>query len=207
MKITKLLGVATFLSYLASVCLLFTTNTQALQEMQFLSVTGYNIKGLAEQNRVIILNYILPGLLMTLFGLSLSKEYKAQSPGKIGSFMFVFSGISWMSFSFTPLYPNSATNNFDFELLHSLKAFFSWGAGVIALILVNSDYKEIEISKTMKWVGITIAVLMVFEMLYFWFVDYSGIVSAISWTVYFMWFALFATLKSLQPTKRILNHQ
>ena len=205
MKIPKLLGVPTFLSYLVSVCLLFTTNAQALQEVQYLSVTGYNIEGLAEQNRVMILNYILPGLLMALFGLSLSKEYKAQSPGKIGSLMFVVSGISWMSFSFSPLYPNGATNNFDFELIHYVKAFFAWGAGVIALILISSDFKEQGINKTVKWVGIAIALLMVFEMLYFWFIDYPGIISAISWTVYFMWFALFATQKSYQPTKRILN--
>ncbi|MBF9252584.1 hypothetical protein I2I11_04700 [Pontibacter sp. 172403-2] len=205
MKLTKLLGITTFLSYLVSVCILFTTNAHALQEVQYLSVTGYNIEGLAGQSRVMILNYLLPGLLMALFGLSLSKKYKAQTAGKIGSFIFVVSGISWMSFSFSPLYPNGTMNGFDFELLHYIKVFFAWGAGVIALILISSDSKEIGINKTIKWTGIAIAVLMVFEMLYYWFINYSGTISAVSWTVYFMWFALFATQKNLQPTKRILN--
>jgi hypothetical protein len=200
MKMNKirLLGLTTSITYFLSLAVLFSFNKYTLQEVPVLSVTGFNIEGLPEQYRVMFLNYILPGLSMTLFGYYLSREFKKQSQGRIGGYMLVLSGISWMSFSFTPLYSNAIA--YDFEWIHLIKSFFAWTGGIVGLMLTSTEFDKIHIPKNVKWLTITIAGLMLIEMFYYWFEDYSGIISAISWTIYFTWFGIFATQKRFTAT-------
>jgi len=162
MKIIKGLGIATSLSYIVSYAFLFGANSLLLQEVEYLSVTGFNIEGLQGQYRIMILNYALPGLLMALFGLSLSKEYRNQTEGRIGSYLLVFSGICWLSFAFNPLIPGVESNNSDY--LPYIKSFFTWVAGAIAIILISLDSSKGLISKSMKWVSLLFGTIMLLSL-------------------------------------------
>lgn len=205
MKATKALGLATFLSFTISVVLLFTANPQALEEVKTLSITGYNVHGLSEQHRVMFMNYVVPGLLMALFGLSLSKEYKKWTEGKVGCYLLTLSGLFWASLALNPFNPTSEETFLGY--LFYLQPCFAWAAGAIALLLIGLD-KSVQIgSRNMKWFTLALAAVMLSSIMYLLFQlnQYSGVVSAVGWVVYFSWFALISVQKSHQPTKRILN--
>ena len=192
MKFLRIIGAGITIVYAISFIVLFIVSHQAYAELEYLSVTAFNLLGFSHRLQVVLVNYISVGLLIVVFGIGISTKFRKSNVSRYGSYLIALSGLSWASFGVLN------GNNEVFGSLHMIRIVICWLFGIVGLILLSVDLERSFKPYYLKWMTLSIALVMLLESLYFMIGEYSGTVSAIAWTIYMSWFLIFSiTVKPL----------
>ncbi|WP_221412653.1 DUF998 domain-containing protein, partial [Fulvivirga lutimaris] len=169
----------------------------ALNELDNIGPTGYNIIGFDLQSQVQMLNYILPGLLIVVFGVLLSKRFKKSSASFYGSLSVIISGLGWLSYGLVSIDPNGGETLL--ETIRVIQVLITWTSMILSMILISIDLEKL-VHKTFKWITFLFGIMLISETVYQLTLDslYSGVISTLGYSVFFSWFLVFAiTMKRI----------
>lgn len=140
MLLVRILGISITSLFAISFIALFIINPQTVEELNYLGITSFNLLGFKQQLLVALVNYILLGVLIALFGFRLSIFFKKSDASKYGSYLIVVSGLAWASLGIFTIDPGVEE---VFGLYHMIRIVICWLSGLIGLILISVDVDKV----------------------------------------------------------------
>lgn len=192
-KLIGTLGTLTTICFIIGFVGLFIINPQTLEELNNLSISGYNLDGMNAENWIKIF-YIIVGLLNVLVAVGLFKMSDNKSIIVGGKILLLISGVIWTSFGLI----NYDLSDFGTHLL-AMRTIATLATGLFGLIILGADIEKILKDKFLKYYTLvtagTILLLSTLSIFVFW--DETWIRTNISLAIYFVWFGVFG-IKILQ---------
>ncbi|MCA6369637.1 MAG: hypothetical protein IM631_18195 [Cytophagales bacterium] len=182
------LGTLTTILFIIGFAGLFIINPQTFEELNNLSISGYNLNGMNAVNWIKVF-YVIVGLLNVIVAVGLFKMSDNKSVIVGGKILLLISGFIWTTFGLINNDPNSDLKN---NLL-ALRTIAILATGLFGLIIIGAEMEKICKDKFLKYFTLTTAgtmlVLGVLSVFVFW--DETWIRTNVSLTIYFFWFGVF----------------
>ena len=192
-KLIGTLATLTTLFFIIGFVGLFIINPQTLEELNNLSISGYNLDGMNAENWIKVF-YIIVGLLNVIVAVGLFKMSDNKSIIVGGKILLLISGVIWTTFGLI----NYDLSDFGNHML-AMRTIAIVTTGLCGLIILGAEIEKILNDKFLKYYTLatagTILLLSILSIFVFW--DETWIRTNISLTVYFVWFGVFG-IKILQ---------
>lgn len=164
----------------------------AIEYINQLTITSYNIKGIPGQNWIAYFVYQFVGFSIVVFCLGMILTTKNNIVDMITKILLLISGLSWMILGFYE--HNPATMGDDIGLaINIMCTFFTLFFGLIAFILFafGDDFSRKGEKNILKWLLLVIALFIIIESSFAMLMsDYPLVFSYSSWLAYFLGFAI-----------------
>jgi hypothetical protein len=187
-KLIGTLGLLTTILFIIGFVGLFIINPQTYEELNNLSISGYNLDGMNAENWIKIF-YIIVGLFNIIVAIGLFKMSDNKSIIVGGKILLLISGVIWTTFGLINYDPNTDFGNH----LLAQRTIAILATGLIGLIIIGAEIENIIKDKFLKYYTLTTAgtilLLSILSMFVFW--DETWIRTNISLTIYFIWFGVF----------------
>jgi hypothetical protein len=197
-KLVGATGILVTLVFITGFLGLFIINPQTLEEINNVSLTFYNLKGMHGRIWAVSVIYSAVGTLNIIFGLLLIMLTKKWGVTVVGEILLLVFGVVWLSYG---LFPYDAETDFGINLM-LLRIAITMLTGSIGLLLLAAEFKVIISNKYMKWYtqlsGLVILLLALISIFVY---DTTWIRTNASLVLYFIWFGVFglAQLKIYPP--------
>jgi uncharacterized membrane protein YuzA (DUF378 family) len=182
------LGTLTTILFIIGFAGLFIINPQTFEELNNLSISGYNLNGMNAVNWIKVF-YVIVGLLNVIVAVGLFKMSDNKSVIVGGKILLLISGFIWTTFG---LINNDLNSDLKNNLL-ALRTIAILATGLFGLIIIGAEMEKICKDKFLKYFTLTTAgtmlVLGVLSVFVFW--DETWIRTNVSLTIYFFWFGVF----------------
>ena len=189
-KLIGTLGTLTTILFIIGFVGLFIINPQTYEELNNLSISGYNLDGMNAENWIKAF-YVVVGLLNITVAVGLFKMSDNKSIIVGGKVLLLLSGIIWTTFGLINNDPNTEFGNH----LFLVRTIAILATGLFGLIFLGAEMEKIYKDKFLKYFTLTTAgtmfLLGVLSMFVFW--DETWVRTNISLTIYFVWFGVFGT--------------
>jgi hypothetical protein len=187
------LGTLTTILFIMGFVGLFIINPQTYEELNNLSISGYNLDGMNAENWIKSF-YIIVGLLNVIVAVGLFKMSDNKSIIVGGKILLLISGVIWTTFGLI----NNEPTDFGTHML-AMRTIAILATGLFGLIIIGAEIEKISNDKFLKYYTLTTAglilLLSILSMFVFW--DQTWIRTNVSLTTYFIWFGVFG-LRILQ---------
>jgi uncharacterized membrane protein YuzA (DUF378 family) len=192
-KLIGTLGTLTTILFTIGFVGLFIINPQTYEELNNLSISGYNLDGMTAENWIKSF-YIIVGLLNVIVAVGLFKMSDNKSIIVGGKILLLISGFIWTTFGLI----NYDLSDFGNHLL-AMRTIALLTTGLFGLIILGAEIEKILNDKFLKYYTLVTAgtILLLSILSIFVFSDETWIRTNISLTVYFLWFGVFG-MKILQ---------
>jgi hypothetical protein len=181
------LGTLTTALFIIGFVGLFIINPQTYDELNNLSISGYNLDGMNAENWIKSF-YIIVGLLNVIVAIGLFKMSDNKSIIVGGKILLLISGVIWTTFGLI----NYNLSDFGTHLL-AMRTIALLTTGLFALIILGAEIEKILNDKFLKYYALatagTILLLSILSVFVYW--DETWIRTNISLTIYFVWFGVF----------------
>ena len=164
----------------------YNPNRFNLTESEF--IVGFLLEGMPGYVLAKYFNYILIGLIIISFSISLIKTTSNKGFNKFGKLLLLLSGAIYFSFGFTNIGDDS-----DFIVfLYLGRILLTLLFGAIGFIMISDEYLEISNNKIIKWTIFSFGLLIILNGIYGFFAleNYPTYMGLISWVIYFLGFGL-----------------
>jgi uncharacterized membrane protein YuzA (DUF378 family) len=192
-KLTGTFGTLTTILFVVGFVGLFIINPQTYEELNNLSISGYNLDGMNAENWIKIF-YIIVGLLNVIVAVGLFKMSDNKSIIVAGKILLLISGVIWTTFGLI----NNDLSDFGTHLL-AMRTIVILTTGLFGLLILGAEIEKILNDKFLKYYTLatagTILLLSILSIFVYW--DETWIRTNISLTIYFVWFGVFG-IKILQ---------
>ncbi len=194
-------GILITMIFILGFIVLFIVNPQTYEELNNISLTGYNIVGMNFRLWVAIVIYSLVGFLNILFTLLLFLQTIHKLISLIGKILILLCGIMWLSLGVFPYDPNTEFGN-DLLIIRLVLIILTSSIG---LLFIGSEFDLILKNKFTKWYTVLCGalILILSFMSVFIFNDSTWIRTNLSFVIYFTWFGVIGveTLRTLKSEK------
>jgi len=181
------LGTLTTILFIIGFVGLFIINPQTFEELNNLSISGYNLDGMNAENWIKSF-YIIVGLLNAIVAVGLFKMTDNKSIIVGGKILLLVSGVIWTTFGLI----NSDPSDFGTHLL-AIRTMAILATGLFGLLILGAEIEKILKDKFLKYYTFasagTILLLSILSIFVYW--DETWIRTNISLTIYFVWFGVF----------------
>ncbi|MCA6381325.1 MAG: hypothetical protein IM574_12430 [Cytophagales bacterium] len=182
------LGTLTTILFIVGFVGLFILNPQTYEELNNLSISGYNLDGMNAENWIKTF-YIIVGLLNIVIALGLFRISDNKSIIVGGKILLLVSGVIWTTFGLINYDPNTDFGNH----LLAQRTIAILATGLLGLILIGAEMEKIRKDKFLKYFTLaaagTMLLLSLLSVFVYW--DETWIRTNISLTIYFVWFGVF----------------
>ena len=182
------LGTLTTILFIVGFVGLFILNPQTYEELNNLSISGYNLDGMNAENWIKTF-YIIVGLLNIVIALGLFRISDNKSIIVGGKILLLVSGVIWTTFGLINYDPNTDFGNH----LLAQRTIAILATGLLGLILIGAEMEKIRKDKFLKYFTLaaagTMLLLCLLSVFVYW--DETWIRTNISLTIYFVWFGVF----------------